>query len=395
MEAMSSPSTRAPLLAPDFPTLWPGMLVGGSQEAKHLPFSDRGARYYYFARNAIWHAVKMLGIAGGEVLAPAYHHGVEVEALIDAGASVRFYRIDSRWQVDLEDVERKITPATRAIYLTHFAGFPGPVRGMKAICQARGLVLIEDCALALLSADGDLALGMTGDVSVFCLYKTLPVPDGGALLVHRDIAWTAEEAVRPSWSSTFSHTASSLLKNFELRTGALGAATRSQLRQMGKRAVQAGGVERVATGTQHFDRKHVKLGMSSLSRRIARAQDFDAIVKARRRNYLSLLSHLGEVSAPLFEQLPLGVCPLFYPLVVRQKERLLKRLRASGIEAVDLWRHFHPACPASEFPVVALLRRSILEIPCHQDLSEESVSRIAQVVRSAVVAEEIECRRQP
>jgi len=107
--------SEAPLLAPDLPALWPGMLVRSARQAQHLPFGSRSALYFYFARNAIWQAVKLLGLEGYEVLAPAYHHGVEIEALLAAGATVRFYRIGPRWDVDLDDLASKIGDRTRAL----------------------------------------------------------------------------------------------------------------------------------------------------------------------------------------------------------------------------------------------------------------------------------------
>ena len=53
---------------------------------------------------------------------------------------------------------------------------------LAELCRRRNMRLVEDCALALLSADGSLPLGTAGDWAVFCLYKTLPLPNG-ALLV--------------------------------------------------------------------------------------------------------------------------------------------------------------------------------------------------------------------
>jgi len=113
----------------------------------------------------------MLGLDRGEVLVPSYHHGVEIEALIDAGAQVKFYRIGEKLEVDLQDVESKISPKTSALYITHFAGFPGPTVAMKKLAEKYSLPLIEDCALSLFSMDGDVPLGITGDAAIF----TLPV----------------------------------------------------------------------------------------------------------------------------------------------------------------------------------------------------------------------------
>ncbi|HEX8702794.1 MAG TPA: aminotransferase DegT, partial [Myxococcaceae bacterium] len=93
------------LFVPSLPTLWPSMLLGRGQTSTFQPFCSSNVRYFYFARNAVWLTVKMMNLDRGEVLMPAYHHGVEVEAVVDAGATPVFYRVGSRWDVDLEDVE--------------------------------------------------------------------------------------------------------------------------------------------------------------------------------------------------------------------------------------------------------------------------------------------------
>jgi dTDP-4-amino-4,6-dideoxygalactose transaminase len=369
---------------PANPTLWPGMLFGPRKAGPFLPFSAPGARYFYFARNAVWLGVRLLGLGGGEVLVPAYHHGVEVEALVDAGATVRFYRVGPRWDVDLDDVRRRIGPQTRALYLIHYAGFPGPVDEMRALADQHGLTLIEDCALSLLSSDGSRPLGSTGDLSVYCLYKTLPVPNGGAMVVNGKRPYSVPEAPRPPLGSVLGHTASSLLMNLELRGGRAGRWLRGALRWVGRGTASAARIERVPTGTQHFNRAHVDLGISPLARRIALAHDLSQVVEARRRNYFFLLGRLWSVAPPLFTELAPGVCPLFYPLVVQDKAEVMAKLRARGVETIDFWRHFHPACDAAAFPDVARLRRTILEVPCHQDLTPERMARVAEAVREAL-----------
>jgi dTDP-4-amino-4,6-dideoxygalactose transaminase len=383
MEAM----TQAKLFVPALPTLWPSMLLSQREPGGFLPFSAPNVRWFYFARNAVWLTVKMLGLDKGEVLVPAYHHGVEVEALVDAGATPRFYRVGARWDVDVEDVERRIGPKTKALYLTHYAGFPGPVDAMRQLADKHGLPLIEDCALSLLSSDGGVPLGSTGDIGIFCLYKTLPLPHGGALTINGPRSYSLPEPPLPPLASTFSHTVSALLQNLELRGGTVGRSVRKLVRGLGHGVVKAADIDRVATGTQHFNRQHVDMGMSPLARRIALAQDLEGIVERRRRNYFFLLGRLRDVSPPLFNQLPPGVSPLFYPLVVRDKAEVMARLHARGIESIDFWRHFHPACDASAFPEVANLRRSIVEIPCHQDLTPEVMAEVADAVRGALTSD--------
>jgi dTDP-4-amino-4,6-dideoxygalactose transaminase len=120
--------------------------------------------------------------------------------------------------------------------------------------------------------------------------------------------------------------------------------------------------------------------MSSLSHAVLRAQDFAAIVERRRRNYFHLLGKLRSLSTPVFSELPAGVCPLFYPFQVRDKQTVVQRLVDRGIEAVDFWRVGHPALPQGTYAAVDQLRQTVLEIPCHQDLSPGTIDRIAVAV---------------
>ncbi|MFN7134568.1 MAG: DegT/DnrJ/EryC1/StrS family aminotransferase, partial [Myxococcales bacterium] len=222
------------------------MLLKRYGAASPYPFEAPGVRYYYFARNAVWTLTRILGLDKGEVLVPAYHHGVELEALIDAGATPRFFRVNWKMQVDPDDVKKLITPKTKAIYLIHYAGFPGPAKELKEIAEAHGLPLIEDCALSLLSKDGERPLGSIGDASIFCLYKTLPVPNGGALVMNGDRPKGIPAPPEPPMASTLSHLASALLMNLELRGGAAGRMLRQSVRAVGRTAVNGAGVERVA-----------------------------------------------------------------------------------------------------------------------------------------------------
>ena len=381
--------TRTHLIT-DTPSLYPAMLLGRPQTIRRLPFCGGDVRWYFLARNAIFEACRLLGLEGGEVLMPAYHHGVEVEAVAAAGARPVFYRVDARWQVDLDDLERRIGPQTRALYLVHYAGFPGPAAQMRQLANERGLVLIEDCALSLLSCDGVVDLGSRGDVSIYCLYKTLPVPDGGALKFNRPRhgEWAPQRS--PSSASVLSLAASSLLLNLEMRTGRAGALMRAGIRRVAHGAVRASGLDRVPVGTMHFDPGHADLGMSSLAQAIARRQQVDRIIATRRRNYLLLHDRLKSLAPPLFERLSPGICPLFYPLWVSDKPAMIQRLGAKGIRAVDFWGEHHPACNPTEFPEAMRARRHIVEIPCHQDLSMATVDWIGEQVSMELLGRESE-----
>jgi dTDP-4-amino-4,6-dideoxygalactose transaminase len=348
------------------------------------PFSAPAVRYVYFARNGVYQIARQFGLQGQEVLFPAYCHGVELEALLAAGARPRFYPVRAGMQVVAEEVAALIGPKTRAIYLTHYVGFPGPVVKLKRICAERGLWLIEDCALALLSRLGERPLGSFGDAALFCLYKTVPAPNGGAVILTGGEALPSPVGSPPSLAALVSQTAASLLLNFEMRGGAVACALRRAVFVLGKAAFRTARTRRVATGTQHFDPAHAGLAMSDFSLAVIAAQDFKLIVELRRHNYRYLLDQLGELTPPVFAELPAGVCPLFYPLQVGDKRAVMARLRECGVETIDFWSTSHPVIPLGDFPEVNRLRQTVIWLPCHQDLDGAAIERLAAAARWAV-----------
>src|SRR5436190_4908479 len=219
---------------PAMQTAWPHMLFPRPAATAPLvfPFDQTGLRYRYFARNAVWDAVQLLGLKGKKVLLPAYHHGVELETLLAAGVQPVFFRVDAQMRADFEDARAR-SAGVAALYVIHYAGFPQDMGAARQLATELGVPLLEDCALALLSSDGDQPLGSFGDVSVFCLYKTLPVPNGGALLARgefRKRLRMLDPVEPPSFPSTASHLAGSMLSNLELRAGPAGRRIREVVR---------------------------------------------------------------------------------------------------------------------------------------------------------------------
>jgi dTDP-4-amino-4,6-dideoxygalactose transaminase len=98
--------------------------------------------------------------------------------------------------LSVEDVARRITPRTKAVIAVHFCGYTADVAALRALCDERGLVLIEDMAQAIGAryADGG-SCGTAGDLASVSFFseQQLSVGEGGAALT--DSA-TAAETVR-------------------------------------------------------------------------------------------------------------------------------------------------------------------------------------------------------
>jgi dTDP-4-amino-4,6-dideoxygalactose transaminase len=366
---------------PAEPTLGWEHLRAGARPLSWHPFSADAVTWTHLGRGALHLAARVLGLAGREVLVPAYHHGIEVDALLAAGAHPAFYAVGTRWTLDLEDLERRIGPRTRALVLTHFAGFPGPVGPLRGLADRHGLVLIEDCAQSLLSMDGESPLGSTGDAAIFSLRKTLPVPHGGAL-VFNGARYQLPPLVPPAAGPTLRGLWARVLLRGEFRLPGQGGA----LRRVGRWASR-----HFRTPSPHpddpgkrIDRQQLELGVSPLIEGIARAHELGRVVERRRRNFFHLLGALRGAAPPLVNELPSGVCPLFYPLWVADRDETLARLRAENVEANEGWPRFHPRCDGAEFPDAARLRAHVLEIPCHQDLGPVHVAHVARAVLRAL-----------
>lgn len=134
-------------------------------------------------------AMEALGLGSGdEVIVPTLTYIASVNTIAQTGAVPVFVdSLESTWQVDPEDVRRKITSKTKAVMAVHLYGLPCDMDALVAICQEHGLYLIEDCAEAFGSLYKGRHVGTFGDVATFSFFgnKTITTGEGG-MVVCRD-----------------------------------------------------------------------------------------------------------------------------------------------------------------------------------------------------------------
>jgi dTDP-4-amino-4,6-dideoxygalactose transaminase len=366
---------------------WPGLNPGQllhpvSTGNMPFPFAATDKTYFYRARNAIYHLFRALGFRSGErVLVPAYHSGNEVGAIRAAGATPVFYPITRRLEPDLEALGRRCTPGTRALFVIHFLGWPQPMAELAAFCRDRGLVLIEDCALALLSEAEGRPLGSFGDYGVFCLYKTLPLPNGGLLVQnHGRLEGLEALALRPCGVAPLAgRSAELMLEWLRGRCDTPGRALFAVKRAAG-RALRAAGADHVPVGDMGFDLAAVDVAISPVCEGFMRRWDYADIRRRRRENFRLLRDKLAGRATLLREDLPEGVCPLFFPILVPDKHAAARALWARGVDAVEFWNDGDPEAGLEPFPDTRFLREHVLELPLHQDLSPRRIEYVADQV---------------
>jgi perosamine synthetase len=131
-------------------------------------------------------AFATLGIGpGDEVIVPSFTFAPCADMPMLCGAKVVFVDSDpATLNVDPQQVDRAITPATRAVLAVHMFGNPCDMTALTTLCRKRGLRLIEDCAQAIGAAHQGARVGTFGDVSTFSFYpnKHITTGEGGMVL---------------------------------------------------------------------------------------------------------------------------------------------------------------------------------------------------------------------
>ena len=138
------------------------------------------------ARGAIYWALRGLNLPPETVVKmPAYHCGREVQAVIDAGLKVEFYRIRPDLTIDLDDLGSKLEKRPGPVLVIHYFGFGQPdLEAIDKMCTRLGVPWLEDCAHALFSKRDGVPLGTCAPLAAFSLVKSLAVFEGGALTVN-------------------------------------------------------------------------------------------------------------------------------------------------------------------------------------------------------------------
>ena len=361
-----------------------------------FPLDLPGVDLTFSGTVAVYQAFRALGMpAGSVVLCPSYNCGHEIEPLMRLGFQIQCYRVTAELGADLEDIERRMGPAVKALLVTHFFGFGDRLEELRALCDRRGVFLVEDCAHALLSDNASGNLGRVGDAAVFSVRKTLPLPNGGAVIFNNPSLSLNQALESPPRLTTW-------LKACDLTRKA--AADRLAREPSGRTLLPFAALAPLVVGNEllarlhpaattacydpdddafDFDQRIMSWGISAFSLRMLDRVQWSGVAQRRLDNYRYLASALGgidgcEVMRP---EVPDHTCPLFLPVLVSRRREVFRHLVQHRIHPAIWWDQKHPAVSWEEFPEAIVLKDRVLALPVHQDIDASQLDYLIDTLR--------------
>ena len=124
---------------------------------------------------------------GDEIITTPMTFCATVNAIIHSGGTPVFADIDPvTLNIDVKEIEKKITERTRAVLVVHFAGRPCDMDPIMELARSRNVAVIEDCAHAIEAHYKGKSTGTIGDAGCFSFYvtKNITTGEGGMVISH-------------------------------------------------------------------------------------------------------------------------------------------------------------------------------------------------------------------
>lgn len=119
-------------------------------------------------RSAEYLILKAMGIkSGDEVIIQAFSCVAVPNSILWLGATPVYVDIDDSYNMDVDDLKKKITKMTKAVIIQHTFGIPADIEKIRGVVEKEGLYLIEDCAHSLGVKINNKYVGTFGDAAFF------------------------------------------------------------------------------------------------------------------------------------------------------------------------------------------------------------------------------------
>jgi perosamine synthetase len=328
------------------------------------------------------------------VLVPTYHCPTMVAPVLVRGLQPVLYPIGPDGLPRLSDLADADLSRVRFMFAAHFFGLTRSLHAVRAWCDARGIVLVEDCAHSFFGMAGERPVGTWGHLATASLSKFFPMREGGLLA-------RAEGRLRPValQAPGLKRHAQSMADVFEFASQhdrPAGLAPMLKLLFAAKRRWRQSpwqgapnddnsGPADAAQVMQACDMARVGEAPAMAVDWILRRQALASIVRQRQANFDSLQRGLAGLdgATPLFQDRPQASAPYVMPLWVPDAalaDRLYAALRQRGLP-VFRWDRLWPGLQPPAEDSGCIWSRRVLQLLCHQSLRQVDVNRIVDTTR--------------
>ena len=301
-------------------------------------------------------AVKVLNLnSDDEIITQANTYVATCFGITNNNIKLKLVDIDENtYQMNLDELERKITPKTKAVIVVHLTGRCGDMNKLMEIVKRHNLILIEDCAQSHGACFKDKRLGTYGLLSTHSFYpgKNLGAfGDGGAICTNKEDLYIQMLKIRNNGSiEKYKH--EMFGRNSRLDT------------------LQAAILDIKLT---NLDENNCK----------------------RRRNaqlYCNLLNNMSEIKLPKIED---GCVPVYHLFIIRVKNRdsLKKYLEDNGI---GVGIHYpisisnlkcYEGYFNEKYERAENNSKEILSLPMYPDLEEEEIKQVCDLIKQFFILE--------
>ena len=160
------------------------------REFEHAVANHLGVKYCQAVSSgsaALLVALKALGVGpGDEVITSSFTFVATAEAIIEVGAIPVFTEINETFNMDPEDLKKKITNRTKVVIPVHMAGAVADMVPILEIAQKYSLKVLEDSAQNFGTRLKGESVGCLGDMGIYSLdfAKTITTGEGGLIVTN-------------------------------------------------------------------------------------------------------------------------------------------------------------------------------------------------------------------
>lgn len=305
--------------------------------------------------DAIILALKLLGIgAGDEVIVPVNSFVASAGAVAAVGATPVFCDVCDDLNIDVNQIEKHITPKTKAIMPVHLTGRPADMKAVMQIAKTHHLFVVEDAAQSIGASIDGKQTGTIGDFGCFSLHplKNLHAYGDAGIIATNN-------------KQHYEHL--KLLRNH-------GLSDRDTCQMWG-----------LNSRLDSVQAKIVSLGLTHL----------DQWNASRRKNALRYKNVLKDfVKVPIDHE---NVFPVYHNFVIQTEKRneLANFLKENGIDTrvhYPIPLHLQPAAKSlnykiGDFPVAERLAKQMLSLPIYPELFEEEVNYVIEKIKEFFCAQ--------